>query len=154
PRIRIRRLEMGSPLWIQIVTGIATAVGLRELIKLWSGFMYRNWTIEGRITSAPLKTEAITKGLKESKAFKDDGIDVSEADDMLKQAFVGIAKDINTLVGNAAVVTIDGEEFSYQKELQKQLSGPKELAKLPAPPPAPESESPSIESPPADSGSA
>ena len=81
--IQILKIEYGS-LWAKIF-GESKAIGLMtSFIESGAGFVYRNYTEEGKLSAIPRKVEAVESILKLSEQLKDQGIDIEEINEHIR----------------------------------------------------------------------
>ena len=118
----IDQVEAGS-LWSKVL-GESRVIGLMvDVLKGGAGFVYRNYTVEGKITSIPGKLESLDKIIDLTGRLEQAGVDTSEIKDEVRRATVGIAKSLNELLDNQYKVEINGESLSVADEVLKGLTG-------------------------------
>lgn len=118
----IDQVEAGS-LWSKVF-GESRVIGLMvDVLKGSAGFLYRNYTAEGKIASIPGKLESLDKIIDLTGRLEQAGVDTGEIKDEVRRATVGIAKSLNELLDYQYKVEINGETLSVADEVLKGLTG-------------------------------
>lgn len=118
----IDQVEAGS-LWSKVF-GESRVIGLMvDVLKGSAGFVYRNYTAEGKIASIPGKLESLDKIIDLTGRLEQAGVDTGEIKDEVRRATVGIAKSLNELLDHQYKVEINGESLSVADEVLKGLTG-------------------------------
>jgi hypothetical protein len=123
--LEIVKLETGS-LWLQIL-GATPIIGLfSAFIKSAAGYLYRNYTPDGKIARIPRKVEAIDAILGLSNRLKDANINTEEINDNIQKASILLSDELTRLMGNSPRVAIDGELISVGEELEQRYISTRE----------------------------
>ncbi|WP_297810238.1 hypothetical protein [uncultured Methylophaga sp.] len=118
--LRLQKAESGS-LWSKVF-GDSRVIGLIvDFLRSSVTYLYRSYTKEGRISAIPQKLDSLDKVMNFSERLRAEGIDTSEINELLRTSAVGIAKDINSLLGDQREITINGETQSLANEVQNSL---------------------------------
>jgi len=130
--VKIVKIESGS-LWADIL-GYPKIIDLMEsLISGAVSYMYRNFTKEGKITSIPRKVESIDSILQLRSRLKDAGIDTISMDENIQKSSVIVAEQLNRLLGGEAKVTINGQVYSVEANLEQKYLEERNKLLLPEP---------------------
>ena len=118
--LRLQKVESGS-LWSE-VRGHPKVIGfIVDAIKSTASFVYKKFTIQGRIEAIPTKLETLNEVMDFTNRLQAEGVSVEEIHENLRLAAVGIAKDLNTILNGQSKVTLNGETVSVGEEVQKSL---------------------------------
>lgn len=125
--LRIVKLESGS-LWLYII-GHALVIGfIISLVRSAIGFIYRNYTVEGKITLIPRELEAANKVLQFSNKLEEAGIDTAASRENVQKALFNISSKLNRLVADQPSMEINDEKISVgQAQEEKFLQESKRL---------------------------
>lgn len=118
--IQILKIESGS-LWAKVFGESKVIALMTNLIESGASFVYRNYTIEGKISSIPRKIEAVESILGLSEQLKAQGVDVEEINDHIKKSSIGIVKDLNRLISGQPEIIVNNTKLSIGDEVQKKL---------------------------------
>jgi hypothetical protein len=118
--IQILKIESGS-LWIKVFGNSKVIDLMTSLVKSGVGFVYRNYTEEGKFAAIPKQVEALESILALRKKLKAAGIAVDELDDHLKKSAVVVSKALNTLIEGQPEIVINDSKLSIGDEAQKKL---------------------------------
>lgn len=118
--IQILKIESGS-LWAKIF-GESKVIGLMtNFIESGASFVYRNYTVEGKLSTIPRKVESIESILKLSEQLKKQGINTEEMNEHINKSSVVIAKELNKLISGEPEIIINSTRLSIGDEVQKKL---------------------------------
>lgn len=133
---RLVRAETGSfvveVLLLRIVSKIA-----KPWFGAMAGFFYRNYTVEGALTSQPkLAQESIKQLMSVRSSFEKANIDTSKLDEHIEEVGVAMAKNVASLIGNQVRFKLDESEFSLARGKSEALpykpsTGPSDSPRLP-----------------------
>lgn len=119
--IIIDQIEAGS-LWSKVF-GDSRIIGIMvDLLSSSAGYIYRNHTKEGQLTSIPGKLESLDKILDLSNRLQEQGIDTDDIKEQLRIATVGIAKNLNKLIDHQQRIEVNGESHSVADEFVRRLT--------------------------------
>ncbi len=108
--LRIIKIETGT--WnLKVFGPIAIIATLGALIENAALFLYRNYTVEGKISMIPRRAEAVEEVLKLKKSLADANINTSGMDAHLQGASVALAQNLNTLLGGESRIVINNSEI-------------------------------------------
>ena len=127
--IEILKIESGS-LWAKVFGDSKVIALMTSLIESGVSFVYRNYTVEGKISSIPKKVETIESILKLKSKLKKEGVDVTELTEHLNKSSIIIAKELNKLISGQAEVIINEKKLSIGDEMQKNLIESNENLKI------------------------
>ena len=85
--IEILKIESGS-LWAKVFGDSKVIALMTSLIESGVSFVYRNYTVEGKISSIPKKVETIESILKLKSKLKKEGVDVTELTEHLNKSSI------------------------------------------------------------------
>ncbi|PNG11764.1 hypothetical protein CXK97_21750 [Stutzerimonas stutzeri] len=124
--IVVDQIEAGS-LWSKVF-GDSRIIGIMiDLLRGSAGFIYRNYTKEGQLTTIPGKLESLDKILDLSGRLQAQGIETDKIKEELRIATVSIAKNLNKLIDNQQRIEINGESHSIAEEFVRSLTDDKWL---------------------------
>lgn len=127
--IQILKIESGS-LWAKIF-GESKVIGLMtSFIESGAGFVYRNYTAEGKLSAIPRKVEAVESILKLSEQLKNQGINTEKINEHIRKSSVVIAKELNKLISGEPEIIINSTKLSIGEEVQKKLIESNAILKL------------------------
>ena len=118
--IQILKIESGS-LWAKVFGNSKVIALLTSLIESGAGFVYRNFTTEGKLVSIPKKVESVEAVLELSKKLEEQGIDIKELNDHISKSSVMVAKELNRLISGQPEIVINNSKLSIGDEIQKKL---------------------------------
>ncbi|WOC79004.1 hypothetical protein RTE98_00300 [Stutzerimonas frequens] len=119
--IVIDQIEAGS-LWSKIF-GDSRIIGLMiDLLRGSAGFIYRNYTREGQLSTIPGKLESLDKILDLSGRLQAEGVETENIKEELRIATVSIAKNLNKLIDHQQRIEINGESHSIADEFVRRLT--------------------------------
>jgi hypothetical protein len=127
--IEILKIESGS-LWAKVFGNSKVISLMTSLIESGVSFVYRNYTVEGKISSIPKKVETIESILELKSKLEKQGVDVSELTEHLSKSSIIVAKELNKLISGQAEVIINDHKMSIGNEMQKNLIESNEKLKL------------------------
>ena len=114
---RIVKIETGS-LIIDLLGSSKIIEAASSLITRSAEYLYRRFTIEGKIASIPRTTDAIESILDLRQKLTDAGIDTAEIDQNIQKATHTISRNLNVLLGGEAKVTVNDEEISVGTKMR------------------------------------
>lgn len=118
--IVIDQIEAGS-LWSKVF-GDSRIIGIMiDLLRGSAGYIYRNHTKEGQLTTIPGKLESLDKILDLSGRLQDQGINTEDIKEELRIATVGIARSLNKLIDHQQRIEVNGESHSVADEFVRRL---------------------------------
>lgn len=118
--LRISKIESGS-LWVKVF-GESNVIGMMaSFIERTASWVYRTYTIEGKIDSVPRKVEAIDALLKLSERLRQNGIDPSAMNEHIDKAAVEISKSLAQILNGQSIITVNDQTISVGSELNKKL---------------------------------
>lgn len=118
--LRIQKVESGS-LWALLFGNTKVTEFMAEAIKSTASFVYRNFTTEGKISSIPMKVEAIDSLLGLTKRLEEEGINTSEIRPNIEKSAIKISKEISTLIEGQSKITVNKSTLSINAEVEKML---------------------------------
>ncbi len=118
--IQILKIESGS-LWIKVFGNSKVIDLMTGLVKSGVGFVYRNFTEEGKFSAIPKQIEALESILELRKKLSAEGISVDELDDHINKSAVVVSKALNTLIEGQPEIVINDSKLSIGDEAQKKL---------------------------------
>ncbi|MEE9873739.1 MAG: hypothetical protein PBV86_23595 [Delftia lacustris] len=126
--LRIQKIESGS-LWASLFGNTAVIESMAFSFKEGIRWIYRNYTIEGKITNMPLKVEAIDNILGLTKRLEEAGIETEEIKKNIEKSALMISKELSVILDGQSSVTLNKEKIALSHELEKKLT---ETIKLPS----------------------
>lgn len=118
--IIIIKIESGS-FWTDIL-GYPKIIELMEfIIKNSISYIYRNFTVEGKISAIPKKVEAIDSIINLRTKLTAEGIGTDHLDEHINKSSVILAKELNKLLAGEPRVTINDQIYSVSKELEQKF---------------------------------
>lgn len=117
--LRIAEVESGS-LWLKVFGDTKVIATLTSLIERGVGWSFRNYTREGKLGAVPLKVDSIDAVLGLTKRLREEGVDVSAAQENIRLATVALSKDLEILIRGQTSVTVNQERISLQEEIANQ----------------------------------
>jgi hypothetical protein len=132
PYARVLRIEFGSMLVdLAIVRSIAKIAG--PWVKAIAGFLYRNWTIEGAIGTAPSAARAAIKDAVDvRKLLQKEGINTSGMDAQISIAAEQMGVHVAHLIRNQHRFKVGEEDFDVSRSVLESIEY-SEPPKLPPP---------------------
>jgi hypothetical protein len=127
--IEILKIESGS-LWAKVFGDSKVISLMTSLIESGVSFIYRNYTVEGKITSIPKKVETIESILELKSKLEKQGVDVTELSEHLSKSSIIVVKELNKLISGQAEVIINDNKMSIGNEMQKRLIESNEKLKI------------------------
>jgi hypothetical protein len=122
--IKISKIESGS-LWVQVL-GNPTVISLMaEVIRKGANYLYRSYTIEGKISCIPKQVEALKEIMELSNYMENLGLDTREINELNAASSVAIANSLNTLLQGQPSITVNNELLGGSKDLITYLTGAK-----------------------------
>jgi hypothetical protein len=120
--LRISKIESGS-LWAKLF-GESRVVGMMAaLLEQTAGWMYRNFTAEGRLSAIPGKVEAIDSLLGLKQKLKDAGIQTDGLNQDIEKAVVAISKDLVVVLEGQRIVTVNDRDLASSADIaQRKLA--------------------------------
>jgi hypothetical protein len=106
-RLRIARVESGSTI-IEVLGNAGALAIIAAAIKAGAGYLYRNYTGEGRTNEIPRKVEIAESVLGLADKLKERGINTSKMDEYLAKSSTQIARDLNQLLSDEDIIEING----------------------------------------------
>lgn len=109
--LRVKKIETGS-LWVMLFGESRVVSLLVKFVEGAAGYIYRNYTLEGKISAIPRGVQALDSviGLRES--LRGLGIDTGAIDENINNASVGISKNLTKLLDRQSSVEINGKILS------------------------------------------
>lgn len=118
--LRIAKIESGS-LWAKVFGDIRIIGMMVDFMREGALWVYRNYTVEGKVASVPRKVEAIDSLLGLSQRLKEAGHDISDLRPHIDKAAVSIAKELSTLLDDQPSVTVNEQSISLHEYGSRQL---------------------------------
>jgi hypothetical protein len=116
--LRVIKVESGS-LWAKLLGESKVIALMTDLIRSGVGFIYRNFTKEGKLTSIPMSVEEIESVLTLEQRMRESGLDTTDMRESIRISGVVIAKQLNNLLSGEATVTINNQIHSVGSEMEK-----------------------------------
>lgn len=116
--LRVLHLEVGS-LWVRLFGESRVITLMTDLIRSGVGFIYRNFTREGKLSSIPMTVEKLESILNIEQRLRGAGLDTTEMQENIRLSGAMIAKHLNNLMTGEGVVTINNERLSVGSEVEK-----------------------------------
>lgn len=104
--LRLVRAKSGS-LWVKVFGETRVIQMISEFIEKMAGWLYRNYTVEGKINSIPRKVEVIDSLLDLTAKLEAAGLDVSEMRPNIEKSAVVVSRELVTLLENQSSVVIN-----------------------------------------------
>lgn len=125
--LQIRHVESGS-LWINLFGESKVVALLVKLIESSATFLYRRYTLEGKISSIPKQVQSVESILQLTQRLEEQGIDTSTIKDNLQKSLIIISAEMNSLLAGEPSVTINNQVISVGDSLsQKYITESKHL---------------------------
>lgn len=118
--LRIQRVESGS-LWALLFGNTKVTEFMADAIKSMASFVYRNYTVEGKISSIPMKVEAIDSLIGLTKKLEEDGINTSEIKHNIEKSTLLISREISVLIEGQSKITVNKSNLSINAEIEKKM---------------------------------
>lgn len=118
--LKIAKIESGS-LWAKVFGDIRIIGMMVDFMRAGASWVYRSYTVEGKVASIPRKVDAIDSLLSLSQRLQDSGHDVSGMRPHIEKAAVSIAKDLATLLDDQPSVTVNELTISLHEYGSAQL---------------------------------
>jgi hypothetical protein len=116
----IQKIESGS-LFSKVVGHTAVIGLIVTFLQSSAGYLYRNYTDEGKVEAIPKKIEALNKMLDFSNKLKKAGVKTKDIEDTLKKSGVTLSNQINDLLDGEPKVIINDKKYSLRDETQKRF---------------------------------
>ncbi len=109
--LKVIKVESGS-LWVKVFGESRVLSLVAKFVESSAGFIYRKYTLEGKISMVPQNVDAVDKLIGLRKSLCDSGIDMGGMDQEIAAASIAIAKNLNQLLKEQASIKINGKTFS------------------------------------------
>ncbi len=109
-RLLVVHLEVGS-VFLKIAGNGAVLSVIREWLAALAGWLYRQYTQEGRVASIPRKAEAIEAILKMKQSLAEHGVDSQRLDPIIENSALAVATELYEVLRGQREVTIDGHKY-------------------------------------------
>lgn len=130
--IQIAKVESGS-FWADIL-GFPKIIDLmNSMIEKSVNYLYRNFTIEGKVTAIPKKLDALEAVIDIRKQLKAIGVNTNELDDNINKSAIVISNQLNNLLLHEAKVRVNNKVFSVGKEFEQKYLDQAKMLLLPMP---------------------
>ena len=106
--LELIKLEAGS-IWLKIFGESRVISMITKFLESAVTYLYRNYTVEGKITAIPQNVETINSLLQLSKNLEQSGIDNGVLNDNIKQSSIIIGQQLNALLAGEPQVNINGK---------------------------------------------
>lgn len=118
--LRISKIESGS-LWAKVF-GESRVVGMMvSFVEQTASWLYRSYTVEGKVASIPRKVEAIDSLLGLTERLSEAGINTSEMKDHIEKSAVAISKSLAEILDGQSSITVNDQTISVSSEISKEL---------------------------------
>lgn len=119
--LQIIKIESGG-LWVKVFGNSKVIEIMSDFFKGGASFVYRNYTVEGKIQSIPRKIEILEDVLKFSEKLESHGIDSSQIKDHINKSSILIIKELNNLLSGEPEIIVNQEKISISDSLiQKRI---------------------------------
>lgn len=116
--LRVVKVQTGS-LWIDVIGHTAVISAIIWFLTAVVKFIYRNYTLEGKISSIPRQLESANAILQFTEKLEAQGIDTTKNKEQLQLVTAQITNNLNQLVLDQPKLSINGETLSVGDELEK-----------------------------------
>jgi hypothetical protein len=130
--LRIQRAEVGS-LFLKLIGAKEVITWLGNLIERFVSYLYRNYTIEGKIESIPRKVEVIESVLKLRDELSRRGGNTDRLEAVITVGSLAIADGLTSLLEGEMYVNVNGHIYDVPTDVQKGLPEPQRQRLLNAP---------------------
>lgn len=117
--LKIIKIESGS-LWLKVFGESRVLNIISRFIEEAAGFIYRNYTSEGKISVVPRNVQALDFVIGLRASLRDQGVDTAEMDQQISGASIHIAKSLNHLLERQGSITVNGRSMSASSEKLRQ----------------------------------
>lgn len=118
--LRLVKVETGS-LWIYVIGHTAVISAIIWFLTAVVKFIYRNYTIEGKISAIPRQLESADAILQFTKQLEEHGIDTKVNKEQLQLVTAQITDNLNKLVLDQPKISINGEVLSVGDESEQKF---------------------------------
>ncbi len=118
--LRISKIESGS-LWAKLFGESKVIELMASFVSQTASWIFRSYTIEGKIESVPRKVEAIDALLGLKKRLEEAGIATSEIKEHIEKSAVAISKSLAEILDGQPSVTINEKTISVGSEIGKEM---------------------------------
>lgn len=94
---------------------------LEDVFNKSIGFIYRNYTREGKLSESPKKIEALKEHIKLIELCEEHGIDMTQAKDTIEQNVNVLCNDLYRITANIPKIAINERVYDVGKEATKAL---------------------------------
>nr|MDA3895983.1 hypothetical protein [Desulfobacteraceae bacterium] len=115
--IHLIKIESGS-LWVKIAGCIKIILPLKELIRSFILYIFRNYTDEGKLLTLPKKMDVIERAIHLTEVLEKHGIDCSIPKENIEKSAIKVSEQLNYLIGGQPKIMLDGDELSLSKSRQ------------------------------------
>lgn len=116
--LKIIKIETGS-LWIRLFGETQIIKFIKEIFEKAIGYFHRNFTNEGKIEAIPKKIEVIEQTLHLRESLKKGGLKTEKLDQNIEKSAIILTENLNKLLQDQPVISIDGYQFSVGKTIEK-----------------------------------
>jgi len=124
--LKIVKIESGTA-WAWLKGNVAVVTAMRSVIEKAAHYFYRNYTVEGKISTIPKKVETIESVLHLSDELKKRNISTEQLDDHLKKASVTIGNQLEKLLSGEEEIELNGEVIALTPSSQQKLIAKKHV---------------------------
>jgi hypothetical protein len=117
--LKIIKIESGS-LWLKVFGESRVLNLISRFVEEAAGFIYRNYTSEGKISVVPRNVQALDSVIGLRASLREQGVDTREMDQQISGASIHIAKSLNHLLERQGSVTVNGRSMSASSEKLRQ----------------------------------
>ncbi|MBV9773709.1 MAG: hypothetical protein JO040_07145 [Gemmatimonadetes bacterium] len=118
--LQIANLEVGS-LWERVFGNIKVIALMDDFLRASAGFVYRNYTKEGKIASVPKKLESLDSMLSLKKKLDEAGVDTSAMKEELERSAAAVASDLTTILAGQPSIEVNGKKVGIEGELEQRF---------------------------------
>lgn len=116
--LRISKIESGS-LWVKVFGESKVIYLVVSFVENAASWLYRNYTVEGKIASIPRRVEAVDSLLRLREQLKESGLDTVGMEEHIEKSAVVISKSLSDLLDGQPSVTLNKQTISIVSEQQK-----------------------------------
>jgi len=118
--LRPIKIESGS--WYEKLFGHPSVIKfMQELLNRAIGFVYRNYTNEGKLAATPYKMELLEKELNIIQICEEHGINVESSKKIVEENITLICKDLLTLTAKNTKIAVNERVFELGQEVAASL---------------------------------
>src|ERR1044072_2795784 len=116
--LELIKLEAGS-IWLKVFGESRVISLITKFPESTTSYLYRNFTVEGKISAIPQNAQTIDALLQLSKRLEESGIDSAFLKENIKQSAIILGQQLNQFLAGEPNMNINGRKHSVGEELKE-----------------------------------